>query len=94
MLQSMTSRFLTTKNLIPNSYYRQTIREYHFHFQGLGIWGWGIWFFYGGIGEWGFGWDFFYVVVYGSSGGSFLWVFGLGLSVGLGLRYRLLWFGC
>ena len=37
---------------------------------------------------------FFYVVVYGSSGGSFLWVFGLGLSVGLGLSYRLLWFGC
>ena len=36
---------------------------------------------------------FFYVVVYGSSGGSFLWVFGLGFLVGLGLRYRLLWFG-
>ena len=35
---------------------------------------------------------FFYVVVYGSSGGSFLWVFRLGLSVGIGLRYRLLRF--
>ena len=36
----------------------------------------------------------FYVVVYGSSGGSILWVLGLGFLVRLGLRYRLLWFGC
>ena len=36
---------------------------------------------------------FFYVAVYGSSGGSIVWVFGLGFLVGLGLRYRLLWFG-
>ena len=25
----------------------------HFHFLGLGISGWGIWFFYGGAGVWG-----------------------------------------
>ena len=36
----------------PCSYYRYFIREYHFLFQGLGISGWGIWFFFGGIGEW------------------------------------------
>ena len=40
---------------------------------------------------------FFYVVVYGSSGGSILgvfrWGFPMGLSVGLGLRYRLFRFG-
>ena len=35
---------------------------------------------------------FFYVVVYSSSGGSIMWVFGLGSLVGLGLRHRLLWF--
>ena len=28
----------------------------------------------------------FYVVVYGSSGGSMVWVFGLGFLEGLGLR--------
>ena len=29
---------------------------------------------------------------YGSSGGSMVWVFPMGLLVRLGLRYRLLWF--
>ena len=36
----------------PYSYYRYFIRDYHFHFLGLGISGWGIWFFYGGVGVW------------------------------------------
>ena len=36
----------------------------------------------------------FYVVVYGSSGGSIMWVLGLGILVSWGLRYRFLWFGC
>ena len=27
-------------------------RDYHFHFQGLGISGWRIWFLHGGIGLW------------------------------------------
>ena len=35
----------------------------------------------------------FYVVVSGSSGGSMMWVLGLGILVSWELRYRLLWFG-
>ena len=37
------------------------------------------------------------MVTYGSSNGSIIWVFPMGLLVRLGLRYRLLWFwvfGC
>ena len=30
---------------------------------------------------------------YGSSNGSIIWVFPMGILVRLGLRYRLLWFG-
>ena len=37
---------------------------------------------------------FFYVVVYGSSVGSIMWVLGWVCWVSLGLRCRLLWFGC
>ena len=37
---------------------------------------------------------FLYVVVYGSSGGSIMWVLGLGFLVSLGLRHRLRWLGC
>ena len=32
------------------------------------------------------------MALYGSSGGSIMWVFPMGLLVRLGLRYRLLWF--
>ena len=34
----------------------------------------------------------FYVVTYGSSNGSIIWVFPMGILVRLGLKYRLLWF--
>ena len=37
----------------PYSYYRYFTREYHFHFLGLGISGWGIWVFLWGVGVWG-----------------------------------------
>ena len=51
MLQIITTLWF---HLIPKPYsdYGYIIREYHFHFLGLGISGWGIWFFYGGAGPW------------------------------------------
>ena len=52
----------------------------------------GVWFFWWFHGT-GLRLGFFYGVVYGSSSGSIMWVLGWVFLVGLGLRYRSLWFG-
>ena len=66
----------------PYSYYRYFIREYHFHFLGLGISGWVLWVFLWGYWSMGLRLGFFY----GGLGVGLWWfhhvALGLGLSVG------------